>query len=155
MIKIFNDYVKIDTVNTSLILASGQNTVFKVYYGKKLNDDTSYLPIYNHNVFEVFSSTDDTYYSNTFMSCNGEGNNIETMVRIINEDTTFVSRFQFFKFEVVDINEPFNEKPHSLNKLQTLKITYKDIINNIILNQYISIFENSDVISSKCVAYLQ
>lgn len=151
MIKIFNDYVKIDTVNTSLILASGQNTVFKVYYGKKLNDDTSYLPIYNHNVFEVFSSTDDTYYSNTFMSCNGEGNNIETMVRIINEDTTFVSRFQFFKFEVVDINEPFNEKPHSLNKLQTLKITYKDIINNIILNQYISIFENSDVISSKCV----
>lgn len=151
MIKIFNDYVKIDTVNTSLILASGQNTVFKVYYGNKLNDDKSYLPIYNHNVFEIFSSTDDTYYSNTFLSCNGEGNNLETMVRIISEDTTFVSRFQFVNFEIVDINEPFNETPHTLNKLQTLKITYKDIINNIILNQYISIFENSDVISSKCV----
>ncbi len=151
MIKIFNDYVKIDTVNTSLILASGQNTVFKVYYGNKLNDDKSYLPIYNHNVFEIFSSTDDTYYSNTFLSCNGEGNNLETMVRIISEDTTFVSRFQFVNFEIVDINEPFNETPHTLNKLETLKITYKDIINDIILNQYISIFENSDVISSKCV----
>ena len=47
------------------------------YTYKKLKDDISYLPIIDHDFFELFSSTDDTYYSNTFMSCNGEGNNIE------------------------------------------------------------------------------
>ena len=148
MIKLFNSYAKIDTLNTTLLLAAGQNKVFKVYYGEKLLDDESYLPIFDHNLFELFSSTDDTYYSNTFASCNGDGNNIESMVRIVNEDTTFVSRFEFVDFSIVDINKPFNEFPHSLNKKETLQITYKDIINNVILKQYISIFEDSDVISA-------
>ena len=133
MIKLFNSYAKIDTLNTTLLLAAGQNKVFKVYYGEKLLDDESYLPIFDHNLFELFSSTDDTYYSNTFASCNGDGNNIESMVRIVNEDTTFVSRFEFVDFSIVDINKPFNEFPHSLNKKETLQITYKDVINNVIL----------------------
>ena len=98
MINLFNDYVKIDTKNTTLILASGQNRVYKVYYGKKVKDDKDYLFVVNHNLNEIFSSTDDTYYCNTFMSCNGEGNNIENMVRITNEDSTFVSRFEFVDF---------------------------------------------------------
>ena len=150
MIKIFNDYVKIDTQNTSLILACGLNKVFIVYYGKKITDDSSYLSVLDHKNFEIFSSTDDTYYSNTFMSCNGDGNNIESMVRIINEDSTFISRFEFERFNIVDINEPYNEFPHTLNKLETLEITYKDKINDVILKQYISIFKDSDVLCSKC-----
>ena len=39
------------------------------------------------------------------MSCNGEGNNIENLVRITNEDSTFVSRFEFVDFKIVDINK--------------------------------------------------
>ena len=148
MIKLFKSYAKIDTANNTLLLAAGLNKVFKVYYGPKLKDDESYLPIIDHDFFEVFSSTDDTYYTNTFASCNGDGNNIETMVRIINQDTTFVSRFEFVDFKIVDINKPFNNFPHSLNKKETLQITYKDVINNVILKQYISIFEDSDVISA-------
>lgn len=151
MIKLFNDYVKIDTINTTLILAKNAKRVVKVYYGKKLTDDNNYLAIINHNVEELFTSTDDTYYYDTMMSCNGEGNNIENMVRIINHDSTFVSRFEFIDFKIVDINRVFNDFPHSLNKKQTLQITYKDVITNIILKQYISIFENSDVLVSQCV----
>ena len=147
MIKLFNDYVKIDTKNTTLILASGLNRVYKVYYGKKVKDDKDYLYVVNHNLNEIFSSTDDTYYCNTFMSCNGEGNNIENMVRITNEDSTFVSRFEFVDFKIVDINKPFNEFPHSLNKSQTLQITYKDVISGVTLKQYLSVFEDSDVMS--------
>ena len=148
MIKLFKNYAKIDTANTTLLLASGQGKVFKVYYGKKIKDDTSYLPIIDHDFFELFSSTDDTYYSNMFMSCNGEGNNIENMVRIINEDSTFVSRFKFVDFQIVDVNKPFNEFPHTLNKEETLEITYIDEITNVTLKQYISVFKNSDVLSS-------
>lgn len=148
MIKLFNSYAKIDTLNNTLLLAAGQNKVFKVYYGSKLADDESYLPIFNHDLFELFSSTDDTYYSNTFLSSNGDGNNVESMVRIVNSDTTFVSRFEFVDFKIVDINKPFNEFPHSLNKKETLQITYRDVINNVILKQYVSIFEDSDVIAT-------
>ena len=108
MIKLFNSYAKIDTENTTLLLASGLNKVFKVYYGPKLLDDESYLSVFNHDFFEVFSSTDDTYYANTFASSNGDGNNMETMVRIVNQDTTFVSRFEFIDFQIVYINKPFN-----------------------------------------------
>ncbi len=147
MIKIFKDYVKIDTKNTSLILASGQDRVYKVYYGNKVRDDDNYAFIVDHNLNEVFTSTDDTYYCNTFMSCNGEGNNIENMVRITSEDSTFVSRFEFVDFKIVDINKPFNDFPHSLNKTQTLQLTYKDAIKGITLKQFISVFEDSDVMS--------
>ena len=56
MIKLFNSYAKIDTANTTLLLACGLNKVFKMYYGPKLRDDESYLPIFNHDFFEVFSS---------------------------------------------------------------------------------------------------
>ena len=154
MIKIYGDYVKIDTLNTSLILVNGvKKRVFKVYYGKKIKDNVDYRFVLNHDVFEIFTSTDDTYYANTFMSCNGDGNNMECFVKIVNEDSTFVSRFEFVEFKIVDINKPFNEFPHSLNKHQTLEITYKDVIKNILLKQYISVFDDSDVIccSSKII----
>ena len=148
MIKLFKSYAKIDTLNNTLLLASGQNKVFKVYYGSKLKDDESYLSIFDHDLFELFTSTDDTYYSNTFLSSNGDGNNIESMVHVVNADTTFVSRFEFVDFKIVDINKPFNEFPHSLNKKETLQITYKDVICNVIIKQYVSVFDDSDVIAT-------
>ena len=68
MIKLYKNYAKIDTQNTTLLLAYGQKKVFKVYYGEKLKDDDSYVGIFDADKFELFSSTDDTYYSNTFIS---------------------------------------------------------------------------------------
>ena len=147
MIKIINNYAKIDTLNTTLLLCVAHNRVYKLYYGDRLKDDDSYIGMFNHLVSDLYSSTDDTYYANTFMSCNGDGNNIENMVRISNEDSTFVSRFEFESFNIVDINKPYNEFPHSLNKSETLEITYKDDINDVLLKQYVSIFDDSDVIS--------
>ena len=61
MIKLFNCYAKIDTLNTTLLLAAGQNKVFKVYYGEKLLDDESYLPIFDHN-FEPKSLNPSVYH---------------------------------------------------------------------------------------------
>ena len=146
MIKLFGDYVKIDTENTTLLLVTGQNRVYKVYYGEKIKDDDSYTFMFDHSYSELFSSTDDTYYSNTIFSCNGDGNNIEHMVRIVSDKHAFVSRFEFQEFNIVDINRPYDEMPHALDKKETLEITYKDAINDIILKQYISTFENSDVL---------
>ena len=148
MIKLNKNYAKIDTLSTSLILAAGQKKVFKLYYGEKIKEDESYVGILDPDKFELFSSTDDTYYSNTFMSCNGDGNNIESMVRITNENSTFVSRFEFVGFNIVDINQPYNALPHTLNKSETLEITYEDVLNKVILKQYISVFEDSDVLSA-------
>ena len=38
MIKLNKNYAKIDTLNTTLLLAYGQKKVFKVYYGEKFKD---------------------------------------------------------------------------------------------------------------------
>ena len=149
MIKLYKNYAKIDTLNTTLLLCSAHGRVYKVYYGEKLKDDESYVGILNHNIYDEYTSTDDTYYANTFMSCNGDGNNIENMVRITNEDSTFVSRFEFVSFFKVDINKPYNEYPHTLNKCETLEIVYQDMINDIMLKQYVSIFDDSDIIATQ------
>lgn len=147
MIKIFGNYVKIDTLDTTLLLLGTNNKVYKVYYGEKIKDDKDYLPLFNYNVFDLNSSTDDTYYYNTILSSNGDGNNIESMVRIITDNHTFVSRFNFVSFNIVDINEGYTQIPHSLNKSQTLEITYLDDINKITLKQYISTFDDSNVLT--------
>lgn len=146
MIKLFKNYVKIDTENTTLLLLGVNKKVYKVYYGERISDDTDYLPLFNYNEFDLNSSTDDTYYYNTISSCNGDGNNIESMVRIVSDKNTFVSRFDFVSFEIVDINEGYTMMPHSLNKSETLEITYLDDINKITLKQYISTFADSDVL---------
>ena len=149
MIKLYKNYAKIDTLNTTLLLCCAHGRVYKLYYGDKLKEDDSFLGVFNHEILDLYTSTDDTYYANTFMSSNGDGNNIENMVRITNEDSTFVSRFEFVSFDIVDINQPYNAYPHSLNKAETLLITYQDAINDVMLKHYISIFSDSDVISSQ------
>ena len=68
------------------------------------------------------------------------------MVRLISDNHTFVSRFDFVSFDVVDINEGYTMMPHSLNKEETLEITYLDDINKVTLKQYISTFADSDVL---------
>ena len=100
MIKLFGNYVKIDTENTTLLLLGVNKKVYKVYYGEKISDDNDYLPLFNYNEFDLNSSTDDTYYYNTISSCNGDGNNIESMVRIVSDKNTFVSRFDFVSFVI-------------------------------------------------------
>ena len=125
MIKLYKNYAKIDTLNTTLLLCSAHGRVYKLYYGDKIKDDDSYLGLFDHNICDLYTSTDDTYYANTFMSSNGDGNNIESMVRITNEDSTFVSRFEFVNFKIVDINLPYNNFPHSLNKTEISSIYLK------------------------------
>ena len=149
MIKLYNNYAKIDTLNTTLLLCSAHGRVYKVYYGERIKDDDLYLGIFDHSILDLYTSTDDTYYANTFASSNGDGNNIESMVRIMNEDSTFVSRFEFVSFNIVDINKPYNEYPHSLNKHETLEITYQDAINDVLLKQYVSVFSDSDVLATE------
>ena len=146
MIKFIGNYVKIDTNHTTLLLLGVNKKVYKVYYGESIKDDVDYLPLFNYNSFDLNSSTDDTYYYNTMLSSNGDGNNIESMVRLISDNHTFVSRFDFVSFDIVDINEGYTAFPHSLNKSQTLEISYLDDINKVTLKQYISTFDDSDVL---------
>lgn len=147
MIKIFNNYAKINTCNTTLLLQNVNGICYKLYYGEKISLQQDYKAIFDDENIDTFTSSDDTTYSNTIMSTTGDGNNVENMVRIVNDKGCFITRFVCEGFDIVDINQPFNNTPHALNKLSTLRVTYKDIVNNLTLHQYISIYEDSDVIT--------
>ena len=147
MIKLFKNYAKIDTCSTTLLLQNVNGVVYKVYYGNHIKDDDDYVAIFNYHQIDTFTSSDDTSYSNLMMSSPGDGANVENMIRVTSNKGVFLTRFICRGFSICDINTPYSNFPHSMDKLQTLKITYQDIVNNLELNQYISIFDNSDVIS--------
>ena len=46
MIKMHNNYIKIDTLNTTLLLLAYSGRVYKLHYGKKINDADDYLFLY-------------------------------------------------------------------------------------------------------------
>ena len=41
MIKLYKNYAKIDTLNTTLLLCSAHGRVYKLYYGDKIKEDES------------------------------------------------------------------------------------------------------------------
>ena len=67
MIKLFKSYAKIDTANTTLLLASGLNKVFKVYYGPKLKDDES-TPETDLNLFKLDCFEEDYFINDNIES---------------------------------------------------------------------------------------
>ena len=149
MIKLFGNYAKIDTLNSTLLLQIVSGTCFKLHYGNHIKDDDDYTAIFD-SVIDTYTSSDDTSYSNTMVSTTGDGNNIENMVRVVSDKNVFLTRFECLGFEVVDINTPYTNTPHALDKDETLKITYKDVVNNLTLYQYISTYKNSDALTFSC-----
>lgn len=149
MIKFIGNYIKIDTKNTTLLLEIINKRVVKRYYGSKIRDDK------DENVFRGFfdesiefsSSTDDTTYDNTMMSSNGDGANIEFMVKLYTNNN-IVSRFIYDSCELVDINEGYTNFPHSYDKKETIKFIYNDVVSGVKLYHYLSTYEDMDVMSS-------
>jgi alpha-galactosidase len=146
MIRIIDKYIKIDTVSTTLLLRINNKNIEKLYYGRKLRDDSDYKAYCYYHVEDPHASIDDTTTHKSIFSCSGDGNNRESYVLLQNESSTFINRFEFVSASIIN-DYTIDNLPNSFNKLQTLKLSYFDAISNVTLNQYISVFLDSDVIS--------
>src|SRR5690554_6135173 len=149
MIKIINEYIKIDTLNTTLLLRINKEQIEKLYYGNKLKDDRDFKAFCYYDTEDLHASIDDTTTIKTIFSNSGDGNNRESFTLIVDKDNFFVNRFKFAKYVIIDNDDKLDNMPHSYNKKSTIKLTYFDDVKNIELNQYLSVFNDNDIISSK------
>jgi alpha-galactosidase len=152
MIKISDNYIKIDSKNNTLLLGlrkldnhSGIELSWAeiLYYGKKIRDaeDFSYL---NENI-EYFASSDDCIFTRRTISSNGDCNNKESLLTV-EKNGVFSNRFQYDSAKMVDgFTSPF---PTARKKSQTVCLTYIDAISKVTLNQYYTVFDDSDVIAT-------
>ena len=154
MIKIQNNYFKIDTVNsTYLFKVNPIGTLENIYYGKIIDDSDNYLFLEEQNLFGAGindRSEDDTYQiyndcgSFEFSNCH-RGDHRETFINIsINDDHE--CEFLYDHYEIIH-DFDIVELPTALNKLETLVIYLLDKSRNLELKLFYSIYKNSDVIT--------
>ena len=146
MIKIDNNIIKIDTLKTTLLLKKHSKFIEKIYYGPYLNDQENYDILSRLDIEDYHGSMDDETSYLSIFSSTGDGNNTESLIKIKDENNRFT-----FRFTPVDVNLITNhvvvDFPQGRNKEQTLKITYKELSSDIFVNQYISTYNNLDVLT--------
>lgn len=146
MIKITEKYIKIDSKNTTLLLQKFFNKLEILHYGKKIKDldDYSFLCVENRD-YTCGASNDDALTMRTILSSTADGNNRESFAKF-NYKGIFSNRFNFVSAEIVDgFTSPL---PTARKKGETIKITSKDVVSGATINQYYTVFDDSNVIAT-------
>ncbi len=157
MIKIFEDHIRLETPNTSLVLSiksfddaatpynKGRYYLALFYYGDKASEPTYSLTGKKINYSGSCNNYSyDTNMTNTFGDCNA----VRGCLLVKNVDKTYVNRFFYEEAYVIE-NEVDNHLPHSRDVLETLVIVEEDKEAELVLKTYYSIFSDSDVIAVK------
>ena len=144
MINIFDNYIKIDSSKSSLILRIREGFCEIVHYGNKLKDNKAYSFFSRLDTKNYVGAIDDYIQFCSALTSTGDACNSENYLCVTRPDGVFVNRFRFYNAEIVeDFDTPLG-KPH--NNYMSVKITYKDEISSATLNQYFTLFESSNVI---------
>lgn len=154
MIKIIGNIVKIDTINTTMILrATKGGYVENIYYGKAISDN------YNIEALAVHQGTgqgtavcrqfgnDKLWLDNCCLehSSVGRGDYREAMLTVDFGDNNTVYECLYQDMCLVD-DFVVPQLPNSHGKSQTLKISLVDSAKNLNVDMYYSVFDDCDVI---------
>ena len=152
MIKISNDYIKIDSKNNTLLLGIYRSDNFYgvpqswatlLHYGKKINDSEDYSFIINPEIY--MASNDDSILCPRVISSTADCNNRESFLTVV-KDGVFSNRFNFVSASIVDgFTSPL---PTARKKGETVCLTYVDAFTKSTLNQYFTTFDDSDVLAT-------
>lgn len=158
MIKIIDDYFKLDTVNSSYIFEVNAAGVLEhLYYGSRIDtQDISFLR--QKREFEPGStlllekavpgfSLEDAMLE---MSSLGKGDIREPMLEITHKDGSITSDFRFQNYSVDDEKPPFNTLPGSYdadNEVEHLAVTLYDKQYSLSLELNYYVFAAQNVIS--------
>lgn len=146
MIKIWNNYVKIDSLNSSLIIMKKGRFAENIYYGKKLNDSEDYSFLDTHGNQGYFNNMDDMVNIPVMLSSTGDLSNKESFVEFFGKNDIFINRFEYLGAEIVsDVSSPF-VLPRKMG--ETVKLSFKDIISGVMVYQYFTCYNDSNMISA-------
>ncbi len=145
MIKINDQYIKIDTMMTSMIISYKAEIPELLYYGKKIKDNDSYA-FFRHSIKgKRFGSVSDRNVFPTIMSFTGDGCQKESLLRVV-KNGIFTNRFVLNDAFLVDGFESC--LPTARRKGDTVCLTYTDLVSGVTLKQYFTVFDDSDVIAT-------
>jgi len=142
MIKIIENYIKIDTPNSSLVFNLSNTIPTYVYYGKKINDKESF------SKYEVDAIRTDVKINKNIISFYGDEDYKEPSIKLINGSNNFNLNFKLVKYEILDELALNTSLPFAKNKDKILAFYLEDIINSLSLVVYYSTYKDSDVIST-------
>lgn len=157
MIIIKNDYIQLDTKNTSYIMSvSKTGHVLNLHYGKKIvlhNDDITPIKekwIYPNGNSVVYDSAIDKGFSldnvNLEYASNGKGDFREPSILLETTDG-YVADFVYEKAEVVKDEIILKALPTPINQQENLIITLKDDVLNCKVELIYGVYFESDVIT--------
>lgn len=144
MIEIHGDIVKIDTLNSSLLLRISDIAEI-VYYGKKIYWEEDYSFLGNYGYKNKFSSADDVDATPCTFSFCGDGTNRENMIHVVADGVASL-RFKVDKFYLSNQKPYTGVLPFARNAEQFLIIEYYDAYSDVRVTQYFGVFCDSDVI---------
>lgn len=146
MIKRYDDYIKADTENSSLIIFNNAEPRL-VYYGEKVSgyDNYDFSGIKDDR---TFTSADDLSNAPRLISSCGDGYSRENMIRVVTENGDASLRFRLAKVNIVKNKPKLIGMPSSYDENECLILKYVDDALHIELEQYFAFFENSDVITT-------
>ncbi len=147
IIMFINDtYIKLDTPNTSLVFKRYDELLEIVYYGKKIGDFNDYTLFSSHKRKYAHAHVDDVICANTTVSCYGMGCDRAFLFKAENFDGGIANKFLFKGAKWG--NKPIIEGlPSSREGFKTLILTYFDDEYGIELNQFYTVFSDTDVIA--------
>lgn len=147
MIKKIQNFIKIDTQNTTLLLRLDDIPEI-VHFGKKLSDDTSYSFWEYGKDLTMVSSASDYCGRKTVLSCSGDGNNRETLLHAVNAKGNGSVRLKLTDV-VLNAKKPaLCGLPSALDSEDTAVFIYEDQAFGMVVEQYFSTFAGSDVIAT-------
>ncbi len=145
MICITEQYAKLDTLTTSLILEIGHSVPQLLYYGKKIADSEDYSYFAPSYARKRMGSQSDHTMQPSVISSTGDGNQKESFAHVI-RDGVFTNRFVLENTE--KLQEFSSPLPTARNKGETVCFSYRDLVSGVTLKQYFTLFADSDVIAS-------
>ena len=156
MISIKNNYIKLDTNNTSYIMhVSKTGHLMNLYYGRKIeiiNDDISFLDekvVYPHGTTPFYDAAIQNGFTldgvNLEYPTTGKGDYRESSL-IVETKLGYVTDF---KYESARVEEEVNlvDLPSCVNQKENLIITLKDEVLNLKLELVYGVYEDKDVIT--------
>ena len=156
MISIKNNYIKLDTQNTSYIMhVSKTGHLLNLYYGRKIeivNDDISFLdekvvyphgttPFYNDEIAKGFTLDG----VNQEYPTAGKGDYRESSL-VIETKLGYVTDFKYDS-AIIEEEVLLQDLPSCVNQKENLVVTLKDEVLNLKLELIYGIYEDKDVIT--------
>lgn len=146
MISINDNNIIIHTLNNSMVFEINTGLSL-LYFGNKIDKSDEYKWLGKDNSPNCYSA-DDAYSDKRLISTCGDGTNRETMIHIVCSDGSSVFRPEAVKCEVLRNKPEIKGMRSSYGESECLRVLYEDPDARVEVEQFFTVFDDSDVIAS-------